>query len=82
MFSQTLTRAFSRLGLDQRGPDPHPRQPAPAAGYKAETVGLAALSLTQIGEFSYFLAGVGLKEALIGRPSSKGFSRPYWSQLS
>jgi monovalent cation:H+ antiporter-2, CPA2 family len=39
-----------------------------AAGYGAETAGLAALSLTQIGEFSYVLAGVGLREGLIGAP--------------
>jgi hypothetical protein len=29
MFTQTVTRAFSRLSIDQRGTDPHPRQPAP-----------------------------------------------------
>jgi monovalent cation:H+ antiporter-2, CPA2 family len=39
-----------------------------AAGYRAETAGLAALGLTQIGEFSYVLAGVGLREGLIGAP--------------
>ena len=39
-----------------------------AAGYRAETAGLAALSLTQIGEFSYVLSGVGLREGLIGAP--------------
>jgi len=43
-----------------------------AAGYKAETVALAALGLTQIGEFSYVLAGVGLKEGLIGVPVEQG----------
>ncbi len=35
------------------------------AGYRGKTAGLAALSLTQIGEFSYVLAGAGLKEGLI-----------------
>jgi monovalent cation:H+ antiporter-2, CPA2 family len=39
-----------------------------AAGYRTETAGPAALSLTQIGEFSYVLAGVGLREGLIGAP--------------
>jgi CPA2 family monovalent cation:H+ antiporter-2 len=39
-----------------------------AAGYSAGTAGRAALGLTQIGEFSYVLAGVGLKEGLIGAP--------------
>jgi CPA2 family monovalent cation:H+ antiporter-2 len=39
-----------------------------AAGYQAETGGLAALGLTQIGEFSYVLAGTGLREGLIGAP--------------
>lgn len=29
MFTQTITRALSRLSLDQRGGDPYPRQPAP-----------------------------------------------------
>jgi bifunctional non-homologous end joining protein LigD len=29
MFEQTVTHALSRLSLDQRGADPHPRQPAP-----------------------------------------------------
>jgi hypothetical protein len=29
MFTQTVIRALSRLGLGQRGADPHPRQPAP-----------------------------------------------------
>ena len=27
MFTQTVTRALSRLSLDHRGADPHPRQP-------------------------------------------------------
>jgi CPA2 family monovalent cation:H+ antiporter-2 len=35
------------------------------AGYRGKIAGLAALSLTQIGEFSYVLAGTGLKEGLI-----------------
>lgn len=35
------------------------------AGYGGKTAGLAALSLTQIGEFSYVLAGTGLREGLI-----------------
>ena len=35
------------------------------AGYRGKTAGLAALSLTQIGEFSYVLAGTGLSEGLI-----------------
>jgi CPA2 family monovalent cation:H+ antiporter-2 len=43
-----------------------------AAGYGAETVGLAALGLTQIGEFSYVLAGVGFREGLIGAPVQQG----------
>jgi monovalent cation:H+ antiporter-2, CPA2 family len=43
-----------------------------AAGYGPETAGLAALSLTQIGEFSYVLAGVGLREGLIGAPVQQG----------
>jgi hypothetical protein len=30
MFSQTVTRALSRLGLDMRGTDPHPRPSSPA----------------------------------------------------
>jgi monovalent cation:H+ antiporter-2, CPA2 family len=36
-----------------------------AAGYRGKTAGLAALSLTQIGEFSYVLAGAGLRGGLI-----------------
>ena len=36
-----------------------------AAGYAGRTAALAALGLTQIGEFSYVLAGVGLREGLI-----------------
>ncbi len=43
-----------------------------AAGFGAETAGLAALGLTQIGEFSYVLAGVGLREGLIGAPVQQG----------
>jgi K+:H+ antiporter len=35
------------------------------AGYGAETAGLAALALTQIGEFSYVIASEGLREGLI-----------------
>lgn len=35
------------------------------AGYTGRTAGRAALSLTQIGEFSYVLAGTGLREGLI-----------------
>jgi K+:H+ antiporter len=42
------------------------------AGYGRETAGLAALSLTQIGEFSYVLAAVGLREGLIGAPVQQG----------
>ena len=38
------------------------------AGYGRETAGLAALSLTQIGEFSYVLSGAGLREGLITGP--------------
>ncbi len=29
MFTQTVTRALARLGLDNRGTDPYPRQPTP-----------------------------------------------------
>jgi CPA2 family monovalent cation:H+ antiporter-2 len=43
-----------------------------AAGHRAETAGLAALGLTQIGEFSYVLSGVGLREGLIGAPVQQG----------
>ncbi len=35
MCALTVTRALSRLGLDQRGTDPHPRQPAPMLPQKA-----------------------------------------------
>lgn len=38
------------------------------AGYNRETAGLAALGLTQIGEFSYVLSGTGLQEGLITGP--------------
>ena len=38
MFTQTITRALSRLGLDQRGADPHLRQPAPMLLQKADTI--------------------------------------------
>lgn len=43
-----------------------------AAGYGAETAGFAALSLSQIGEFSYVLAGVGLREGLISAAVQQG----------
>jgi len=43
-----------------------------AARYEPGTAGLAALGLTQIGEFSYVLAGAGLKEGLIGAPVQQG----------
>src|SRR5579864_6808486 len=36
MFEQTISRALSRLGLDQRGTDPHPRQPAPMLLQRAD----------------------------------------------
>ncbi len=36
MFTQTVTRALCRLGLDRRGADPHPRQPAPMLLQKAD----------------------------------------------
>jgi hypothetical protein len=35
MVTQTVTRALSRLSLDQRGTDPHPRQSAPMLLQKA-----------------------------------------------
>lgn len=38
MFTQTITRALSRLGLDQRGADPHPRQPGPMLLQKADAI--------------------------------------------
>jgi ATP-dependent DNA ligase len=38
MFTQTVIRALSRLGLDQRGTDPHPRQPAPMLLQKADAM--------------------------------------------
>ncbi len=38
MSTQTVTRALSRLGLDQRGADPHPRQPAPMLLQKADAM--------------------------------------------
>lgn len=43
-----------------------------AARYEARTAALAALGLTQIGEFSYVLAGAGLREGLIGAPVQQG----------
>ncbi|HLY24360.1 MAG TPA: non-homologous end-joining DNA ligase [bacterium] len=38
MFTQTVTRVLSRLGLDQRGADPHPRQPSPMLLQKAKAM--------------------------------------------
>lgn len=38
MFAPTVTRALSGLGLDQRGTDPHPRQPAPMLLQRADNV--------------------------------------------
>lgn len=36
MFEQTVARALSRLDLDRRGPDAHPRQPAPMLLQRAD----------------------------------------------
>src|SRR5579864_5672178 len=36
MFEQTVARVLSRLGLDQRGTDPHPRQPSPMLLQRAD----------------------------------------------
>ena len=38
MFTQTVTRALSRFGLDQRGTDPFPRQPKPMLLQKANAM--------------------------------------------
>jgi len=38
MFTQAIARALSRLGLDQRGTDPHPRQPMPMLPQKADAM--------------------------------------------
>jgi len=38
MFTQTVSRALPRLGLDQRGSDPHPRQPSPTLLQEAGVV--------------------------------------------
>lgn len=38
MFRQTVAHALSRLGLDQRGADPLPRQPAPMLLQKADAM--------------------------------------------
>jgi hypothetical protein len=40
--TQTVARALSRPGLDQRGSDPHPRQPAPMLLQKADAMFLLA----------------------------------------
>jgi ATP-dependent DNA ligase len=38
MFEQTVARALARLGVDQQGANPHPRQPAPMLLQKAEAM--------------------------------------------
>ena len=38
MFRQTVARALARFGLDQRGVDPHPRQPAPMLLQRADAL--------------------------------------------
>ncbi len=38
VFTQNVIRALSRLGLDQRGADPHPRQPLPMLLQKADNL--------------------------------------------
>ena len=38
MLAETITRALSRLGLDRRGADPHPRQPVPMLLSKADSL--------------------------------------------
>jgi bifunctional non-homologous end joining protein LigD len=38
MSELTVTRALSRLGLGQRGADPHPRQPAPMLLQRADKI--------------------------------------------
>lgn len=43
-----------------------------SAGFNWQTAAVAALSLTQIGEFSYVLAGVGFKNGLISAPVEQG----------
>ena len=43
-----------------------------SAGFQWQTSALAALSLTQIGEFSYVLARLGFKEGLISAPVEQG----------
>lgn len=45
---------------------------ARAAGYAREAVGLAALGLTQIGEFSFVLVAAGRRDGLIGTPVQQG----------
>ena len=41
MFTQIVARDLSRLGLDQRGTDPHPRQPVPMLLQKADIMSLS-----------------------------------------
>jgi ATP-dependent DNA ligase len=38
MLTQTFTRALTRLGLERRGLDPYPRQPAPMLLQKADAM--------------------------------------------
>ena len=38
MFTQTITRVLSRLGVDHRSIDPHPRQPTPMLLQKADAM--------------------------------------------
>ncbi len=38
LFTQTVIRALYRHGMDQRGSDPHPRQPAPMLLQKADAM--------------------------------------------
>ncbi len=60
MFAQTVIRGLSRLCLDQRGTDPHPRQPAPLLLQKADTM-FSSPDWTYEPKWDGFCALVGIR---------------------
>jgi len=61
MFAQIVAHAFSRLGLGQRGTNPHPRQPVPMLLYRAEKMFVS-------DEWTYGPKWDGFREGTAERP--------------
>ena len=79
MFAQTVIRALPRLGLEQRGSDPHPRQPAPMFLQKADAM-FASADWTYEPKWDGFLVLATVRDGSVRLISRNGhsFTNLFW----